>query len=166
MRTWKSRDSVEDYTCLDIGAPDLMHGDRLRCVFGAHLIVSSSCWLLSAGFPALLGRAWSQNCPKRKKRHCRYTYLTWKKLLRCRFYHQVDQWSSYAPHGPWRKHLSSGLLRDTALMMCPLRLLSSCPTCSIRLSTPGLCLISSLSLKTSSGDETYISKYIHFNVFF
>lgn len=46
--------------------PDLMHSDRLRCVFGAHLVVSSSCRLLSAGFPALLGRAWNQNCPRRK----------------------------------------------------------------------------------------------------
>lgn len=97
---------------------------------------------------------------KRKKLHCRYRYLTLKKLIRCRFYHQINQWSSYALHRPWRKHLSSGLLRNAALVMCPLRLLSSCPAslshCSIRLSTPGLCLISSLSLNTSSGKTRHI----------
>lgn len=97
---------------------------------------------------------------KTKKLHCHYAYLTLKQLTRRRFYHQVNQRRSRAPRGPRRKHLSSGLLRDAALVMCPLRLLSSCPTslphCSIRLSTPGLCLSSSLSLNTSSGKTRHI----------
>lgn len=159
MRKWKSRGFEQDYACLSVGRRfnakwlfTLRVWSSLSRVFK---LSTSLCRFSSSSRQSL-----EPKLSKKKKHHCCCTYLTLKKSIRCRFYHQVNQWSSYASHGPWRKHLSSGLLRDAALVTCPLRLQSSCPTspphCSIHLSTPGLCLISCLSLCTSSGKTRQI----------